>query len=176
VGRPYAKLFRDIWADADFCQLGPEPRYVYLFLISQPDLNAAGILPLTVRRWASRAALTPVEIEGALSILTKHEYVLTDTGTEELLVRTFIRNDGLWRIPNTLYAVVRDAARTVSPTLRASLAAELGALPVDELTGKRAADMKAQVTTVVATLRPTLRPTVAPTPGMRYAGAGGVPT
>lgn len=177
MGRPYAKLFRDIWADKDFCRLGPEARYIYLYLVSQPDLNAAGVLPLTVRRWATGAGLSQDAINAAAALLDERGYVVTDTGTEELLVRTFIRNDGLWRIPNTLYAVVRDAARTVSPTLRATLAAELGSLPVDELTGKRAAEMKAQVSTVVATLTATLGSTVEPTSGMRVrvrdAGAGG---
>jgi hypothetical protein len=167
MGRPYAKLYRDIWADPDFCALGPEARYVYVFLFSQPDLNAAGVLSLTVRRWATRAAITANAITAALAILGECGYVVTDENTEELLVRTFIRNDGLWRIPNTLYAVVRDAERTVSPTLRATLAAELALLPVDELTGKRAADMKAQVTRVTATLRATLSATVEPRSGMR---------
>ena len=172
MGRPYAKLYRDIWSDPDFTALGPEARYVYMFLFSQPDLNAAGVLPLTVRRWAARAALTTDGIGASLTALSDHEYVVMDAGTEELLVRTFIRNDGLWRIPNTLYAVVRDAARTVSPTLRSTLAAELAALPVDELTGKRSADMKVQVITVVATLRSTLGSRVGPRAGMRDEGAG----
>lgn len=177
MGRPYAKVYRDIWADGDFRQLGPEARYVYIFLLSQPDLNAAGVLPLTIRRWAAKLGITVTALDSALSLLDQREYAVIDDGTEELLVRTFIRNDGLWRIPNTLYAVVRDAERTVSLTLRATLAAELAALPVDELTGKRAADMKAQVSRVVATLSATLGATVGPRAGMRVrvrdAGAGG---
>jgi hypothetical protein len=177
MGRPYAKLFRDIWADKDFCALDPEARYVYLFVISQPDLNAAGVLALTVRRWAARLGITVAAVEAALELLHIRGYVVMDVETEELLVRTFIRNDGLWRIPNTLYAVVRDAERTVSPTLRATLAAELGSLPVDELSGKRSAEMKAQVSTVVATLGATVEPTEEPRSGMRVRvrdeGAGG---
>ena len=177
MGRSYAKLYRDIWADEDFCTLGPEARYIYLFLLSQADLNAAGVLPLTIRRWATRSALAAGAISAALTALSDREYVITDNGTEELLIRTFIRNDGLWRIPNTLYAVIRDAERTVSPTLRSTLAAELALLPVDELTGKRAETMRAQVTTVIATLSVTVGSTVAPRSGMRVrvrdAGAGG---
>src|SRR5262249_36329458 len=117
MGRPYAKLFRDIWADKDFCTPRAEAPYVYMFALSQPDLNAAGVLALTVRRWATRLGITVTAVETALRLLNDREYVVMDTETEELLVRTFIRNDGLWRIPNTLYAVARDAARTVSPTL-----------------------------------------------------------
>ena len=177
MGRPYAKLYRDIWTDPDLRALGRDARYVYIFLFSQPDLNAAGVLPLTVRRWAGTAGMTPEEMTGTLALLNDHRYVVIDDATEELLIRTYIRNDELWRIPNTLYAVVRDAARTVSPTLRATLAAELAALPVDNLTGKRAADMKVQLTTVTATLSRTVDPTVGPTTGVRVrvrdAGEGG---
>lgn len=160
MGRPYAKVYRDIWADADFTSLPVTVQHLYLFLVSQPNLNAAGVLPLTVRRWAFTAGrVKPADIENDLAILNGRRYALTDFDTEELLVRTFIRNDGLWRIPNTLYAVVRDAALTVSPTLRACLAGELASLPVADLEGKRAADMKAQVTRVIATLSSRVGPT-----------------
>ena len=165
MGRPYAKLFRDIWTDGDFLSLSPETRYVYMFLFSQPDLNAAGVLPLLPGRWSRMAAITTDAMRGALRILDKHEYALIDEGTEELLIRTYVRNDELWRIPNTLYSVVRDAARTVSPFLRGTLADELSRLPVDELDGKKAAQMKLQVTTVTATLRATAGPRVGPTEG-----------
>lgn len=159
MSRSYAKVYRDIWGDQDFICLPSPVQYLYLFLISQPNLNAAGVLPLTIRRWAMSAGrMKPEQVESSLATLELKNYIITDHETEELLVRTYIRNDGLWRIPNTLYAVVRDAARTVSPTLRAALAGELRALPVDNLEGKRARDMKSQVTTVIATLGRTVAP------------------
>jgi len=160
VGRSYAKLYRDIWSDPDFTALGPETRYVYMFLTSQPDLNAAGVLPLTIRRWATSADLTTDALNTDLELLDERRYVVIDNDTEELLIRTFVRNDGLWRIPNTLYAVLRDAGQVASPRLRLALAAELALLPVDELDGKRAAVMKAQLSTVTATLGSTVSPTV----------------
>lgn len=180
MGRPYAKLFRDIWTDPDFTGMPTVAQYMYLFLISQPNLNAAGVLPVTVRRWTTRAGnVKPDEIKAGLEELAAQNFIVVDWDTEELLVRTFIRNDGLWRIPNTLYAVLRDAEQTVSPTLRATLAAEFRRLPVDNLEGKRSADMKAQVIRVTATLSATLEPTEGPIAGMRVrvgdAGAGGVP-
>jgi hypothetical protein len=159
MARSYAKVYRDIWGDRDFTSQPAAVQYLYLFLLSQPNLNAAGVLPLTIRRWASVAGRgKPENIEADLASLEARKYVLMDYDTEELLVRTYIRNDGLWRIPNTLYAVVRDAERTVSSTLRSALAGELRALPVDNLEGKRAREMKAQVTTVVATLSRTVAP------------------
>ena len=173
MGRPYAKLYRDIWTDPDFTSLPMAAQYVYLFLVSQPNLNAAGVLPLQPRRWAFIATqMKPSDFENELAILDDRKYVLADYDSEELLVRTFIRNDGLWRIPNTLNAVLRDAGSGASPGLRLALAAELALLPVDELDGKRAASMKAQVSrvrsTLSATLRPTVEPRVAPTVGLTH--------
>lgn len=157
MARAYAKLYRDIWTDHDFTALPAAVQYLYLFLLSQPNLNAAGVLPLTIRRWAATAGhVKPEHIETDLRELEKARYVVTDYDTEELLVRTFIRNDALWRIPNTLYAVVRDAEVTVSATLRTALAYELASLPVDNLDGKRSDEMKQQVTTVIATLTATV--------------------
>lgn len=166
MGRPYAKVYRDIWADGDFTGLPAAVQYLYLFLLSQPNLNAAGVMGLTIRRWATAAGnVKPADIEHDLTILSDRKYVLTDYDCEELLIRTYIRNDGLWRIPNTLYAVLRDAEAVASPVLRLALAAELALLPVDELTGKRSDVMKAQVSRVTATLSSTVRPRVRPTDG-----------
>lgn len=168
MGRPYAKLYRDIWADPDFTGLPMMAQYVYLFLVSQPNLNAAGILPLQPRRWAFIAGhMKAADFENELTILNDRKYVLADYESEELLVRTFIRNDGLWRIPNTLHAVLRDAECVASPVLRLALAEELARLPVDDLDGKRAMSMKAQLSRVTATLSATVRPTVRPRVGPR---------
>lgn len=164
MGRPYAKLYRDIWADKDFIDLPAGVQYLYMFLLSQPDLSAAGALALTVRRWAAfTGGATTTDIEAALAILEKRRYILVDYDTQEVLIRTYVRNDGLWRIPNTLYSVLRDAEKLQSPQLRQELAGEFAALPVDELDGKRAEAMKAQITRVTATLSSTVRPRVHPT-------------
>ncbi len=161
MSRSYAKVYRDIWADPDFTAQPAAAQYLYLFLLSQPNLNAAGVLPLTVRRWAAIAGQVKVEhIESDLAILASRRYVLTDYDTEELLIRTYVRNDEIWRIPNTLRAVVRDAGRVASPVLRQALAGEFSLLPVDDLAGTKAEAMKLQVKTAIATLRSTVRSTV----------------
>jgi hypothetical protein len=170
VGRAYAKVYRDIWTDPDFTGQPAAVQYLYLFLLSQPNLNAAGVLPLTIRRWAAAAGrVQAADIESDLTILEKARYVVVDYGTEELLIRTYVRNDEIWRIPNTLYSVLRDAERVSSTVLRQALADEFSLLPVDDLDGKRAEAMKLQVTTVTATLRLTVGVTVGETARQRKA-------
>jgi len=54
---------------------------------------------------------------------------VVDDDTEELLVRSFIRNDGVAGQPNVLKMALREAQQTASPRLRSTLATELRRLP-----------------------------------------------
>src|SRR5690606_4932696 len=75
---------------------------------------------------------------------------------EEVLVRTFIRHDGLWKQPNVLKSALGHVQSTVSPTLRAVLRYELSRLPIDELPTERAERTRALIERVTETLPETL--------------------
>ncbi|WP_346090478.1 hypothetical protein [Pseudonocardia benzenivorans] len=98
-------------------------------LLSQPDINYAGVLPLTERRWARCCTeLSRADVESTIEELADRGYVLVDYDTEELLIRSFMRNDGLWKQPKMLHAALRQALATASRHLRQGLARELGRL------------------------------------------------
>jgi hypothetical protein len=137
LSRSFAQIHLAIWADEDFRNLEPGPQRLYLFLISQPDLNYAGVVGLNPRRWVSRAkGYTLDQLDAELAVLIERRYVLVDTGEEELLVRSFIRNDGTWKNPKTVKSARRDALATGSRRLRQALITELERLPLDELPDK----------------------------------------
>ena len=70
MARGHGRILTSIWEDADFLALAQPEQRLYLFLISQPNLNHAGLLPLTLRRWARKAAgLTATELEKHLQAL-----------------------------------------------------------------------------------------------------------
>src|SRR5690606_33901084 len=73
-----------------------------------------------------------------------------------VLVRTFIRHDGLWKQPNVLKSALGHVQSTVSPTLRAVLRYELSRLPIDELPTERAERTRALIERVAGTLPETL--------------------
>ncbi|WP_143268709.1 hypothetical protein [Amycolatopsis vastitatis] len=124
-----------IWNDKDFRELSLPAKMLYLQLMSQEKLSYAGVLDLTMKRWAGpHPDLATSEVGAALDELDAARFVVLDQETEELLVRSFIRNDELYKQPNVLAAALRTAFEIESPVLRAALAAELRRLP-DEITG-----------------------------------------
>lgn len=115
-----------IWTDPDWKRLSMSAQWLYMLAISQPSINYAGVLALTVRRWTGLAADVPLElIHGALDELETARFVVADWDEEELLVRTFIRNDGLWKQPRMLDMALGQALETRSGVSRSELASEL---------------------------------------------------
>jgi hypothetical protein len=137
VARSYGKVYLRIWADQDWCALDMEAQHLYLLLLSQPSINLAGVIPVQVRRWASRVAdWKPEQVENALGRLAEGGFVVVDLDTEECLVRSLIRNDEYYRAPGALKSILETAEATQSAELRQALADELGRLPA--LEGKTA--------------------------------------
>lgn len=125
-GRRHAQIFTRIWDDEDFVSLPPSEQRLYLLLVSQRNLNYAGVVPLTERRWARYSSQTgEQDIRDALDGLAHRRYVVVDTQTQELLVRSFVRNDEVWKQPKLLTLALREALDTTSQELRSALSAEL---------------------------------------------------
>jgi hypothetical protein len=134
MARGHGRILTSIWEDSDFLALDEQQQRLYLFLISQPNLNHAGLLPLTLRRWARKAAgLTATDLEKRLHALAHARFLVIDDDTEELLIRSFVRNDGVWKQPRVMGAMVSGALEISSPALRAALLAEMDRIPLDEL-------------------------------------------
>src|SRR5688500_791469 len=101
--RDHARVLIRIWADDDFTALTERAQLYYLRLISQERINRAGVLDLRPRPWARLANDgTPTTARAALHELEQARFIVIDEDTEELLVRTFMRNDGIVRQPNVL--------------------------------------------------------------------------
>lgn len=161
MARTHGKLFCSIWSDRDFRALDRAAQGMYAFLVSQDRLDYAGVLQITLRSWAAAAAgLTVAEVEDTLDVLEKHRFIIVDRDTEELMIRTFIRRDELWRQPKMMLAVVAAAQKIQSPRLRLALLAELDRLPLHELpnepTKSGGPPARQVVTRCVETLRGSL--------------------
>jgi hypothetical protein len=125
--RSEARISVDIWATgSDFTDLEPLTQWMYLFLLSQPDLTHAGVLALRERRWSQKAkGLTVATITQLLGQLQTRRFVVVDEDTEEVLIRSFIRRDKVYRQPNVLRAAFDQLQLISSPLLRRELAQEL---------------------------------------------------
>ncbi|PPK63498.1 hypothetical protein V5P93_000448 [Actinokineospora auranticolor] len=132
MARDHARIQCDIWDDDDFRPLSTLAKLLYIHLLSQKKLTYAGLLDLAAKRWARAHPDHDVsEIRAALSELAAARMIVIDHDTEEVLIRTLIRNDGIAKQPQVLAAALRQAYAIESPILRAALAVELRRLPVE---------------------------------------------
>lgn len=126
MARTEARIRTRIWGDSDFRALSMGAQWTYQFLLSQSDLSHAGVLPLRVRRWAGHAVGVTAEVlEQTIAELERARFVVTDRNTEELLVRTFIRNDEIYRQPNLLRAAHKALGEVTSVAILRALAVEV---------------------------------------------------
>ncbi|MFE2324644.1 hypothetical protein ACFXD5_12115 [Streptomyces sp. NPDC059385] len=162
MARGHGRILTSIWEDADFLDLEEREQRLYLFLISQPNLNHAGLLDLTLRRWARKArSLTSAELEKLLQALESARFIVMDEDTEELLIRSFIRNDGVWRMPKVMGAAVSGALEISSKRLQQALLDEMDRIPLNELSdepaklrnGSEGPSIRQQVLDHIRTLR-----------------------
>jgi hypothetical protein len=178
MARGHGRILTSIWEDADFLALDEREQRLYLFLISQPNLNHAGLLDLTLRRWARKArGLTVAELEKRIGRLEESCFVVVDDDTEELLIRSFVRNDGVWRMPKVMGAMVSGALEISSRKLQQALLAEMDRIPLEELSadpaklrnGSEGPSIRRQVTEHIETLRRAFG-TLNPDPSRRGSG------
>jgi hypothetical protein len=157
MARGHGRVLTRIWEDPEFTPLSAEAQRLYLFLISQPNLNHAGLLPLTLKRWSLKAGgLTPGILRAQLAVLAERRFIVIDEDTEELLVRSFVRNDGVWKQPQVMGAMVSGALEISSRVLRWALLDEVDRIPLDELSdepGRRGASPRQEVSGHIAALR-----------------------
>lgn len=134
MARTHGRIMAAIWSDADFIAMRRSAQGMFMFLLSQPDLSHAGLLPMRIRRWATKASdLTAKSIREELDYLAERDFIVVDEDTEEVLVRTFVRNDGVYKQPKVMLRLREDAKQIESPMLRAAFRAELDRLPLHEL-------------------------------------------
>jgi hypothetical protein len=125
-GRKHAGIHVGIWADPHWRKLSSDAQWAYTMVLSQATLTYAGTTAITIRRWSNLAAgMTPERVTAALAELADARFLVLDWDAEEVLVRTFIRNDGLWKQPKMLDAALRAAERVESPALKWALCREL---------------------------------------------------
>lgn len=130
--RNYGRILTAIWRDPDFIVLPASAQRTYIMVITQPDITAAGTLPLTVGRWAQLAPDTTREsIEADLALLESRRFVIVDRSTEELLVRSFVKHDHGYGNPKRLPSILQAAKAILSRILRRVLRREMQSLGVD---------------------------------------------
>ncbi len=108
LAREHARIQTAIWLDDDFLDLTPNAQHLYLVLTTQMNLTFCGVANWHSGRVAQLAkGWTAAQVEEAAEELSEQLYIIIDEDTGEVLVRSFIRNDGLLASPNISKAMYR---------------------------------------------------------------------
>lgn len=130
MARAHARLkLGAMSSDSDVRALSPHAKLLYVFFLQDAYLNAAGVMPICDEEWAEDLGLSMGEFEKALDELSVSRFVVIGERRRELLVRTFVRNDGVADQPNILKQALAHALLARSPSIRKALAVELRRLP-----------------------------------------------
>lgn len=133
MARDHARLLVSIWDDADWVALDSCTQLAYLSLVSSRDLSWCGVAPLLPKRIARNFADgTERKVRTSLGRLEAARFVVIDHDTAEVLVRSYVRHDGILKQPNVTKALVRALDRVHSDTLRDAVKDELGRLLGEE--------------------------------------------
>lgn len=137
MAREYAKLLTRIWADNDFKQLTANAQRLYFQIISQPDISMAGVVTLAEKRWSLQVAdQDEPQIGGAVRELEARRFVVVDRGSQEVLIRSFVRSDEAWKSPTSMKGVESAVRSILSPGLKAVVRDELARIDTSKLSEK----------------------------------------
>ncbi|HEY8700943.1 MAG TPA: hypothetical protein VIM08_08270 [Arthrobacter sp.] len=126
MARDRANINTNIWTDQDWRNLPGSQQLLYLLLTSHPTLSYAGVVDWREARLAAMTAdATPESIRDAAEGLQAERFVFIDDETEEILVRSFLRHDGLLKQPKLSISMVNAYGAIASPRVREVVTFEL---------------------------------------------------
>lgn len=131
MAREFAQIKLAIWADDDWRDLSPLARYLYLTILTSPTLSHCGVADWRPSRIASLNGMTASDIESFGAELIDSLYVVIDEESEEVLIRSFVRNDGLMKQPKMAVAMASAHASVASKGIRGVVVHELKRLRQD---------------------------------------------
>ncbi|GAA0960282.1 hypothetical protein [Frigoribacterium faeni] len=127
--RDRANIRTDIWSDDDWRQLSFGAQWLYNYVLTHGTLNAVGVADWRPRRILRvTTTMTEAVLRELVAELTNSFFLVLDEDTEEVLVRSFFRHDGILTNPNMLATIKRDYAAVSSPLLLGVIAHEANRL------------------------------------------------
>lgn len=119
TGKDHARINLAIWGDDDFRNLTPAEQHLFFVLWTSPGLSYCGSGDWHPGRLAASSdGWTMNAVKAAGAGLAAKQFVIIDADTEEFLLRSWIKHDGLWRTPNMAVSVANARAALSSRNLR----------------------------------------------------------
>jgi hypothetical protein len=135
TGKDHSQVNLAIWGDEAFLDLTPSAQHLFFVLWTSPSLSYcgtgewhAGKIAARARGWtASMVNATAVELNTA-----PEQYLVIDPDTEEFLLRSWIKHDGICRRPNMAVSMANARADVASRQLRAVIVHEVRKIAKNE--------------------------------------------
>lgn len=122
-----------MWASDEWRQLPMCAQWLYTHLLSSPTLSYAGVADWRPARIAKMCQdATAASIESAALHLERDLLLVIDRDTEEALIRSYVRNDGILAKPNVAIAFAKAWQAVASAPIRGVVAYELERLEYDQ--------------------------------------------
>lgn len=129
MARDHARIKIDVWDDADFRSLRSVEQHAYFLLASNRGLSRCGVVDYIPSRFQCLAAdLTASRFRSAIAGLRASRFVVIDDHTQELLVRSYVRHDGVLDRLNMGKATGTAFEAVVSDVIKSSIGDELARL------------------------------------------------
>lgn len=126
MAKKFAQIRPDIWNDDDFRALTFGAQHLYFLMLTDPELSWAGVTDWKPARIRQRAAeWSMLEIMRSAVELSYAHFLVFDQETEEVLVRSYVRHDGLLKQPRMAVSVANAFGSIGSNKLRAVVVHEL---------------------------------------------------
>lgn len=124
--RTHGRVGTDLWNEDSYRDLTCEEQWAYEFALLQPGLNRCGVVDYRPSRWAKLAkGMTPKRLNRIFARINETRHVVLDADFEQLLVRTYVKHDGLLAQPMVVAAMVSDFREISSPKIRVAFLNEL---------------------------------------------------
>lgn len=129
MAREFSKFNLAIWQDDDWRAVPPPAQHLYMVLWAHPGLTYAGVVDWRPGRIAALAGgWTADEVRAAADCLEARLFIVTDEDTEECLIRSWARFDGLMKQPRMAVSFANAYAETASSEIRGVIIHELNKL------------------------------------------------
>lgn len=129
MARDHARIQTVIWRDKEWRSLTREAQHLYFTIVAQPGLSYCGVMDWWPNRLAALSAGTEEsDVFAATKELMDAHFIYVDQKTSELLVRTYIKHDGVMQRSNMGKAVGRAMEKVASLDLLDVIFAELAKL------------------------------------------------
>lgn len=127
MARDFAAVNLAIWQDPDWRELPADAKILYLTLWTHPQLSRAGVVDWRPGRLAALidSTWTASHVRAVADTLEARLFIVTDEQTEECLIRSWVRFDGLMKSPVMAVTFANEYAAVVSTPIREVIVHEL---------------------------------------------------